>query len=70
VPDVHPVHALQKHLQAARLQAIEKLAANEGPVTPDALRDLAALQTALIAVREEIVAHAGKMGWGGAEELE
>jgi len=65
----HPVQTLQENLQAARLTAIEALAATDGAYSIDALRELAALQTALTAVREEIEAHAGRLGWGSGTEL-
>jgi hypothetical protein len=70
VPEPHPVHALETRLQAARLEAVERLAAREGAFTAEALHELATLQAALTAVREEIVAHTGKMGWGSGAELD
>ena len=60
----HPVYVLQANLETARLQAIETLAARDGAYTPDALRELAALQVALSAVREVIETHGGRLGWG------
>jgi hypothetical protein len=35
-----------------------------------ALQELAILQAALTAVREEIDAHGAKLGWGGGEPLD
>jgi hypothetical protein len=61
----HPVHALEKNLEAARLEAVEELASREGALARDALRDLAAIQAALTAVRQEIDDHGAKLGWGG-----
>jgi hypothetical protein len=66
---LHPVHALKANLEAARLQVIETLAANAGAPAPDALRELAVIQTALSAVREEIEKHSARLGWGATEEL-
>src|SRR5580692_908009 len=50
----HPVHALRTALEGERLKAVETLAAQGGSVPPDALRQLATLQMALMAVREDI----------------
>ena len=61
-----PVHDLLAHLEAARLKAIEELAAKNSTPPADALQGLAILQTALSAVREEIKAHEVKL-LGGAE---
>jgi hypothetical protein len=66
----HPVHALRANLETARLKAIETLAAKENAISPDALRELATLQAALTAVREEIEAQGGKLGWGPTAELD
>ncbi|MBV8473503.1 MAG: hypothetical protein JO234_08815 [Hyphomicrobiales bacterium] len=66
----HPVHALRANLETARLKAVEALAAQENAISPDALRELAALQAALVAVREEIEAHRGTLGWGPPAELD
>jgi hypothetical protein len=59
-----PVHALRDVLETARLNAIQELAA--GGVTPavsmEALRRVAFIQMALVAVREEITAHEPKGG--------
>ncbi len=68
-----PIHALRDTLEAARLQAIEKLAsADETPpsVSDEALRRVALLQIALVAVREELSAHEVKVGGGGEQPLE
>lgn len=66
----HPVHALRANLEAARLKAVETLAEKENAISPDALKDLATLQAALTAVREEIEAHGGRLGWGPTTELD
>jgi hypothetical protein len=50
----HPLHALKNELEALRERAIEKLAASEGPLTTNALQELAFVQAALTAVRERI----------------
>jgi hypothetical protein len=65
----HPVHQLRSELEAARLRAIEALAAQGGAPDPEALREIATIQAALTAVREEIEAHVGRMGWGPEEPL-
>jgi hypothetical protein len=64
VTDFHPLPTLQASLETARLNAVAAMAAKEGAISPDALRDLGALQAALTAVREEIEAHAARLGWG------
>jgi hypothetical protein len=66
----HPIHTLRQNLEAARLKAVEALAAAGGTFSPDALRELATLQMALTAVREEIVTHGAKLGWGSEDELD
>ncbi|MGO9391114.1 hypothetical protein [Rhodoblastus sp.] len=66
----HPIHALEGNLESARLAAIEALAAKEVAISPDALRDLATIQAALTAVREEIEARGEKLGWGSRDTLE
>ena len=67
-----PVHALRDVLETARLNAIHELAAGE--VTPtvsaEALRRVAFIQMALVAVREEITAHGPKVGGGGEQPLD
>jgi hypothetical protein len=60
----HPVHALKAKLQAARLKTIETLASQDVAISSDALRELAAIQIALTAVRDEIEDHGVKLGWG------
>jgi hypothetical protein len=62
----HPVQTLEASLETARLKAIEELASTGVAISPDALRDLAAIQAALTAVREEIRAHGEKLGWGSS----
>jgi hypothetical protein len=69
MPQLHPVHALKANLETARLEAIEALASKDVAISPDALRDLATIQAALTAVREEIEAHGEKLGWGSREAL-
>ncbi len=66
---VHPVHALEGKLQAARLEVIEALATTEVALSSDKLRDLSIIQAALTAVREEIKAHGAKLGWGSSAPL-
>jgi hypothetical protein len=58
------IQDLRASLEAARLAAIEELAARGGVLTPDALEKIAHLQMALAAVREEIEDHAVKIGGG------
>jgi hypothetical protein len=65
-----PVHDLQKALAAARLRAVEELAAKGGTFSPDDLQKLATLQSALSAVNEVIVEHQGRLGWGSPAPLE
>jgi hypothetical protein len=65
----HPIHSLQEALAARRLQAVEALAAKEDEISADDPRQLAVLQTALVAVREEIEAHRVQLGWGSEAEL-
>lgn len=48
-----PVYGLRADLEAARLRAVEAMTASGSP-SPDALRELATLQMALMAVRESI----------------
>jgi hypothetical protein len=66
----NPVHDLQKALAAARLRAVEELAANGETFSPDDLQKLAILQGALSAVNELIAEHQGRLGWGPAAPLE
>jgi hypothetical protein len=63
----HPVHTLRAALEAERLKAVESLAASAGTAPPDALRQLATLQMALMAVREEIETHSIRLGWGDSD---
>jgi hypothetical protein len=65
-----PVHDLQTALAAARLRAVEELAAEGGTFPPDDLQKLAILQSALTAVNEAIAEHQGKLGWGSPAPLE
>jgi hypothetical protein len=61
----HPVHALEAILETARFKAVEELASKAGVPSNDDVRNLAMLQAALTAVREEIDDEADKRGWGG-----
>jgi hypothetical protein len=68
-----PIHTLRDTLEAARLQAIEKLASaveTTPTVSDEALRRVAFLQLALVAVREELAAHEVKVGGGGEQPLQ
>ena len=65
----HDVHTLQGNLETERLNAVEALAAADGVPTSGAVRELAAIQTALTAVREVIESHGGRLGWGSAAPL-
>ena len=65
-----PVHDLQTALVAARLYAVEQLAAKGGKFPPEDLEKLAILQAALTAVNEVIVEHQGRLGWGPATPVE
>lgn len=65
----HPVHALLAKLEAKRLKLVEKLAV-DGTLSNEAVRELANLQAAIAAVREEIEVHDPKVGWGGETGLE
>jgi hypothetical protein len=68
-----PIHALRDALEAARLQAIQKLA-SAGETTlsgsDETLQRVAFLQIVLVAVREELAAHEVKVGGGGEQPLE
>src|SRR6185437_16062156 len=66
----HAVHTLRANLEAARLKAINELAATDGEFRPDALQALATLEMALTAVREAIEIHGPRLGWGGNDELD
>jgi hypothetical protein len=59
----HPLHTLRGQLEALRVQTLDRLAASEAPLTTDALQELAAIQAALTAVREEMQSRG--VGWGG-----
>jgi hypothetical protein len=68
-----PIHALKDTLEQARFQAIQILAPASGTMpllSDEALRRLALIQSALIAVREEIAAHEVKVGGGAEQPLE
>jgi len=65
----HPVHALLAKLEAERLRLVKKLAA-DGTLSNEAVGELANLQAALTAVREEIDAHGSRVGWGGETGLD
>ena len=65
-----PVHDLQTALVAARLYAVEQLAAKGGTFSPDDVQKLATLQSALSAVNELIAEHQGRLGWGPATPVE
>jgi hypothetical protein len=65
----HPIHALRTNLETKRLELVEKLSAG-GTLSADVLRDVAVVQTALMAVREAIETHGPKVGWGSGKELE
>ena len=64
------MHDLQTALVAARLYAVEQLAAKGGTFPPDDLEKLAVLQAALTAVNEVIAEHQGRLGWGPATPVE
>ena len=61
----HPVHSLCSTLEAERLRLVRKLAA--GGHSADTVQELATVQTALTAVREEIASHSVRLG-GGSED--
>jgi hypothetical protein len=65
----HPVHALLAKLEAERLKLVKKLAA-DSTLSNEGVRELANLQAALTAVREEIEAHGPKVGWGDETGLD
>ena len=68
-----PIHALRGTLEAARLQAVQKLPSAGGgapSISDEALQRAAFLQIALVAVREELAAHEVKVGGGGEQPLE
>ncbi len=67
--DSEPIHNLRAKLEAARLKAVEELAAKGGEPPVEGLQKIALLQGALTAVLEEIKAHAVKIGGGSEEPL-
>jgi len=64
--EFRPIHDLAANLENARLAAIEELAAIGGALPVEMVYQVASLQMALTAVREEISNHEIKIG-GGAE---
>jgi hypothetical protein len=67
VPEQHPVHSLLSTLEAERLKLVKKLAT--GTQAADTVQQLATVQTALTAVREEIEEHSVRVGGGGERGL-
>jgi hypothetical protein len=68
---IKPIHALRDTLEVARQQAIQELAdGSTSAVSTESLRRLAFIQTALVAVREELAEHEPKLGGGSEEPLE
>jgi len=68
-----PIHALRDTLETARLQAIQELAPADGTapsVSTEALQRVAFVQIALVAVREELAAHAVYVGGGSEQSLD
>jgi len=65
----HPINALRVTLEDKRLDAVQSLAASAAPLDPTALAEIAQIQLALTAVREEINEHSVKLGWGSAKAL-
>ena len=63
----YPVHALLSALEAERLKLVKKLAT--GTQATDTVQQLATVQTALTAVREEIDEHSVRVGGGGEKGL-
>ena len=70
MPKQHPVRVLRANLEAARVKAVEALAATELPYSPDALNKLASVQAALTAVSEAIATHGPTLGWGSSEGMD
>ncbi len=67
-----PVHDLRNRLEAARLDAIRRLASQGTPpdgLPADALRHVADLHAVLMAVRDEIERHGPHLGYGGEQPL-
>ena len=65
----HLIHVLRDNLEAARLELVQKIAA-DGALSADALQELATIQAALTAVREEIESHEPKVGFGAEKALD
>jgi hypothetical protein len=68
-----PIHTLRDTLESARLQVVRELASTNGTipsVSIEALQRVAFLQIARVAVREELAAHAVKIGGGSEQPLE
>ena len=65
-----PIHDLRDRLEAARLSAVEELAAASGSLPADALEKIALLHAALSAVRDEIRMYQVKIGGGSEQPLE
>ena len=64
--NIQPIHTLRDQLASARLQAIQELAAEGPAVSLEALQKVSLIQTALLAVVDEIEAH--EMRVGGIQE--
>jgi hypothetical protein len=64
----HPIRILASNLEDKRLRLIEKIA-TDASMSADAMKELATVQTALMAVREAIDEHGPRMGWGSDHEL-
>lgn len=64
----HPVHSLRNALEDERLKLVEELAA-KGLEATDIIKQLALVQAALTAVRDEIEEHSMHLGGGGEKEL-
>jgi hypothetical protein len=67
VPEQYPVHSLRSTLEAERLKLVKRLAT--GTPAADTVQQLAMVQTALTAVREEIEEHNVRVGGGGEKGL-
>jgi hypothetical protein len=63
----YPVHSLRSTLEAERLKLVKKLATDVQAA--DTVQQLAIVQTALTAVREEIEEHSVQVGGGGERAL-
>jgi len=61
----YPVHSLRSTLEAERLKLVKKLATDIQAA--DIVQQIAIVQTALAAVREEIEEHSVRVG-GGSEK--